>query len=157
MRDYILYTISRICTMFNKPNASNWIILKIFETSPFILSNIHYNSAVSLLTYLEKNKLKMPKYDKSEKIDIKKLKEDIIKQVEKTKKYFSKLIPRINAKNMNLNKKNLLQEKMQLDISNNASFITKSDENTSRGNFSLNFRKDYQTGKSSYNMNLKKI
>ena len=58
---YILYTISRISNLFNKPNASNWIILKIFETSPFILGNIHYKSGLTIQTFLEKNKLKLIK------------------------------------------------------------------------------------------------
>ena len=55
--------------------------------------------------YLEKNKLKLTKSE------AKSIKGIAIKQMEKTKKYFSKLIPRINAKNMNLNKKNILKEK----------------------------------------------
>ena len=131
-------------------NASNWIILKLFETSPFILSNIHYKSGLTLLTYLEKNKLKLSKSITN------KLKDNIIKQAEKTKKYLSKLIPRINAKNLNLNKKNLLKEKMLLDVSNSTSFKTKSEENTSKGNLSFNFRKDFQTNKSSFYTNLKK-
>ena len=58
---YILFTISRICKAFNKPSASNWIILKIFETSPFIFNNVHYHAGVNLFTFLDRNKIKMIK------------------------------------------------------------------------------------------------
>ena len=96
---YILYTISSICNTFNKPNASNWINLKLFETSPFIIGNIHNKSGLMIQSYLEKNKLKLAKSE------LKYIKEASIKEIERTKKYFSKLIPRINIKYLNLNKK----------------------------------------------------
>ena len=147
---YILYTISNICNIFNKPNASNWIGLEIFETSPFILGNIHYKTGLIIQTYLEKNKLKLTKSE------LKHIKGASLKQIEKTKKYFSKLIPRINAKYLNLNKKNLLMEKMISDVSHSTSFRTKSEEKTSKSNLSSNLRKDYHTGKSSFFMNLNK-
>ena len=147
---YILYTISRICIQFNKPNASNWINLKIFETSPFIIGNIHYKSGLTIQTYLEKNKLKLTKSELNH------IKGASQKLIEKAKKYFSKLIPRINAKYLNKNKKSLLFEKMLSDASHSTSFKTKSEDKTSKSNLSSNFKKDYQTGKSSFFMNLKK-
>ena len=147
---YISYTISSICNMYNKPNASNWIILKIFETSPFIIGNIHYKSGSEIQMYLEKNKLKLTKSE------MKHIKGASVKQIEKTKKYFSKLIPRINAKYLNLNKKNLLMEKMISDASHSTSYKTKSEDKTYKSNLSSNLRKDYQTGKSSFYTNLKK-
>ena len=147
---YILYTISRICNIFNKPNASNWIVLKIFETSPFILGNIHYKSGLTLQAYLERSKLKLTKSE------IKHFKGVAAKQLEKTKKYFAKLIPRINAKSLNLNKKNLLLEKMISDASHSTSFKTKSEDKASVSNLSSNLKKDLQTGKSSFYMNMKK-
>ena len=131
---YILYNISYICNMFNKPYSSNWINLKLFETSPFILGNIHYNSGLNLLAYLEKNKIKLNKSESKE------TKDAIMKQIGKTKKYFSKLIPRINAKNLNLDKKNLLKEKMLL--SNSSSFRTKSDYHISKSSFNMNMKKN---------------
>ena len=60
---FILFTIERICYSFNKTFASNWIILKIFETSPFLLTNVHYHSSIFIQNYLEKNKLKLNKAD----------------------------------------------------------------------------------------------
>ena len=147
---YILYTISSICNQFNKPNAGNWINIKIFETSPFIIGNIHYKSGLSLQSYFEKNKLKL---NKSE---VKSIKNMALKEIEKTKKYFSKLIPRINAKYLNSNKKSFLYQKMQSDASLSNSFRTKSDEKTSKSNLSSNLKKDYQTGKSSFFVSVKK-
>ena len=147
---YILYTTSSICNQFNKPNAGNWINLKIFETSPFIIGNIHYKSGLSLQTYLEKNKLKL---NKSE---MKSIKNIALKEIDKTKKYFSKLIPRINAKYLNSNRKSFLYEKMQSDTSLSNSHRTKTDEKTSKSNLSSNLKKDYQTGKSSFFVSVKK-
>ena len=60
---YILFTMQRICYIFNKPFACNWINLKIFETSPFIISNVHYYSGLFLHYYLDKNKLRISKSD----------------------------------------------------------------------------------------------
>ena len=149
MFQYILYTISRICILFNKPNASNWINLKLFETSPFIIGNVHYSSGLSIQHYLEKNKLKLTKSE------AKLIKGIAMKQMEKTKKYFSKLIPRINAKYLNLNKKTFLSEKMLLDTSHSTSFKTKTEDKDIKSNLS-SLKKDYQTGKSSVFMNIKK-
>ena len=60
----ILFNISNICSTFHKPCASNWIIFNIFNTSPFILSNIHNPGGIKLLNFFEKNKNTMRKYDK---------------------------------------------------------------------------------------------
>ena len=147
---YILYTISRICNQFNKPNACNWINLKLFETSPFIIGNIHYRSGLTIQAYLEKKTLKLTKSE------LKTIKGIATKQIEKTKRYFSKLIPRINAKYLNLNKKSFLNEKMLTDASHSTSFRTKSEDKTSKSNMSSNLRKDYQTGKSSFFVNVKR-
>ena len=62
---HILFTISNICSVFNKTSANNWIILKIFETSPFIISNVHYISGYNLINFLQKNKTNMNRYDKN--------------------------------------------------------------------------------------------
>ena len=43
---YILFTIVRICYSFNRPFACNWIIIKIFESSPFLIGNVHYHSGI---------------------------------------------------------------------------------------------------------------
>ena len=44
--------------MFNKVNDCCWIILKIFETSPFIISNVHYDCSRMIKYLLEKKKYK---------------------------------------------------------------------------------------------------
>ena len=139
---YILYTISNICYIFNKPNASNWINLKIFETSPFIIENIHYKSGLMIKTYFENKKLKL---SKSESKYTKKIYK---KEIEKIKKYFSKFILRINEKY--LNKNNILSVKL---LSNN-SIKTKNDNKISK-NSSLNG--EYQSYKSNFYINSKKF
>ena len=58
---YILFTMERICYSFNRPYACNWIILKIFETSPFLIGNVHYNSGMFIQLFLERNKIKIAK------------------------------------------------------------------------------------------------
>ena len=91
---YILFTISKICNTFNKPCESNWIILKIFESSPFFLSNIHYQACISLFHFLDRNKTKMNKYEPNfYKNAI------IMKEGEKLRKYYIKIISRLYTKN----------------------------------------------------------
>ena len=154
---YILYTMERICFLFSRPYASNWIILKIFETSPFLIGNVHYNSAIYIQNYLERNKLKMAKSD------AKFLKSSVLlKEYDKAKKYFGKIVSRMNIKNMNINKKSYLNEKMLSDTNHSTSYKTKSEVKTERSLFSSTFRRDFQTGKvsSSFhfkNRNLSKI
>ena len=150
---YILYTMSGICNQFNKSYSSQWINLKLFETSPFIIGNIHYKCGLEIQNYLEKNKLKLNKSDS------KSFKTIALKEIEKTKKYFSKLIPRINAKYLNKNKKSFLYEKISSDQSHSNlsnSYRTKSEDKTIRSNLSSNLKREHQTGKSSYYMSVKK-
>ena len=145
---YILFTISNICNIFNKPNICIWINLKLFETSPFIIRNVHYKSGLMILNYLERNKINLSKSE------VKLYKNTITKEIEKTKNYFYKFIQRLTTKHSNLNKKNLLTEQNK----SNASFssvITKREERNSKGNISFNFRKEIQTNKQSLFMNLK--
>ena len=154
---YILFTLERICALFNKPHACNWIILKIFETSPFLISNVHYSSGLFLQNYLERNKLKIAKSDS------KFIKSSILlKEYDKAKKYFAKIIPRMNIKNMNMNKKSYLTEKMLSDTNHSTSYKTKSEVKTEKSAFSSTFKREMQTGKvsSSFhfkNKNLSKI
>ena len=93
---YILYNFSIICSTFNKPCASNFFILKIFEISPFILNNVHYQAGINLLNFFEKNKTKMNKYEN-------KFYKDLIwiKEYEKIKKKFQKIVSRLLIKNIN--------------------------------------------------------
>ena len=62
---YILFNIVNICETFHKPCASNWITFNIFNTSPFLLSNVHYPAGNILLNFFDKNKNNMKKYDKT--------------------------------------------------------------------------------------------
>ena len=154
---YILFTMERICYLFNRPYACNWIILKIFETSPFLIGNVHYNSGVFIQNYLERNKLKMAKTDS------KFIKSAVLlKEYEKAKKFFGKIVSRMNIKNMNINKRSYLNEKMLSDTNHSTSYKTKSEIKTEKSLFSSNLRKDFQTGKVSAsfhfkNKNLNKI
>ena len=145
---YILYTMERICYIFNKPFACYWIILKIFETSPFLIGNVHYNSGIYIQNYLER-KLKQKSDPKYAKI------------ANKFKKYFSKIIPRMNIKNMNINKKNYINEKLLSDTNHSTSH-KKSDAKTEKSIFSSTLKKEMATGKISTsfhykNKNLNKI
>ena len=152
---YILYTIDRICYTFNKPFASNWIGLKIFETSPFIISNVHYYSGIFIQNYLESK----VKWNKS---DI--IKSNILsKEYDKIKKYICKIIPRMNIKNINNKKKKILNENY---ITDTASFSTsiknKTESKTEKSLFSSTYKREMATGKisSSFynkNRNLNKI
>ena len=154
---YILFTIERICISFNRPFASNWIILKIFETSPFLLSNVHYHSAIFIQNYLEKNKLKLNKAESKFLTN-----STLLNEYEKSKKYFSKIIPRINIKNIN-NKKVIAKNNKNIGDSNySASYHNKTDSKTERSNFSIIFKREMLTSKisSSFhykNKNLSKI
>ena len=146
---YILYTMERICYISSKPNACYWIILKIFETSPFLIGNVHYNSGMYIQNYLERAKIKQKSDAKYSKIVI------------KFKQYFSKIIPRMNIKNMNINKKNYLNEKLLSDTNHSTSH-KKSDAKTEKSLFSNTFKKEMATGKISTsfhykNKNLNKI
>ena len=116
----ILFTLECICCAFNKPFASNWITLKMFETSPFLLSNVHYHSGIFLQTYLERNKLKLNKNDS------KFFKKTILlKEYDKARKYFSKIVQRMNVKNINNRNIRLKNEKMIGDSSYSTSYKIK--------------------------------
>ena len=146
---YILYTMERICYTNSKPFACYWIILKIFETSPFLIGNVHYNSGMYIQNYLERPKIKQKSDAKYSKI------------VNKFRQYFSKIIPRMNIKNMNINKKNYLNEKLLSDTNHSTSH-KKSDAKTEKSLFSSTFKKEMATGKISTsfhykNKNLNKI
>jgi hypothetical protein len=146
---YILYTLEKICSVNNKPNACNWIILKIFETSPFLISNVHYNSGLFLLNYLfvERNKSKIQKNEQKSQI--------ILKEYDKAKKYFAKIIPRMNIKNMNVNKRSYLSEKMLSETNHSTSYRTKSEVKTEKSLFSSTLKKELQTGRVSSSFHIK--
>ena len=143
---YILFNIERICYYFNKPNACSWIIIKIFETSPFLLSNIHYQSAYNILNYLEKNKNKILK------VELKNISNTVLaKQYKKAKRYYNKIIPRINSKKMNNKPTDDQIEKSSIYNTNSTSYKTKadikSDNKGDKSNYSSNFRREVVTGK----------
>ena len=137
---YILYTIDRICYTFNKPFASNWIGLKIFETSPFIISNVHYYSGIFLQNYLESK----VKWNKS---DI--VKSNILsKEYDKVKKYICKMVPRMNIKNINNKKKRLLNDNYITDTASYSTSIkNKTESKTEKSLFSSTFKREMATGK----------
>ena len=149
---YILFTIQRICYNFNKPFACNWINLKIFETSPFIISNVHYYSGIFLQNYLEKNKIKVNKLEYK----------FLLKEYDKAKKYISKFIQRMSIKNINSRKQIIVKENY---ISDSTSFSTsirnKTESKTDKSMFSSTFKREIATGKISTlytkNKNLNKI
>ena len=62
---YIFFTMAHISYIFHKPSVNNWIILKIFDTSPFILNNVHHQAGINIINFLERNKTKMNKYNKN--------------------------------------------------------------------------------------------
>ena len=141
---YILFTISRICTTFNKPCASNWINFRIFETSPFLLSNVHYHAGISLHTFLDKNKTRMNKFDQNFYKNAK-----MMKAYDKTKKYYGKISSRLYNKNVNQNSnKRMTTDKIgesHYTSSNFTSTITESV--TDRSKISSNLKKEMVTSK----------
>ena len=141
----ILFTFSNICSTFHKPSATNWIIFKIFETSPFILNNVHYQAGNILVNFLEKNKNKMNRYYK----DFLKNK-NLMDEYEKIKKYFTKIIERLNEKN--INNKNI----KEVEIKTGEGYDTKSIQNKTikQNNVSVKFSSNLNTShfKSFYNL-----
>ena len=97
----ILFTLSTICNSFQKPCASNYIILRILETSPFIFNDIHYNAAINLLSFLEKNKSKLNTYYKNI-YD----KQYFLMEYEKLNKSLGKIVSRLYCKNSIKSSKN---------------------------------------------------
>ena len=141
---YILFTFQRICYSFNKTFASNWIALKLFETSPFILNNVHYHSGLILQNYLDRNKLKLNKADS------KFLNSTfLLKEYEKTKKYYSKIIQRMNVKNINNRNIRLKIEKMIGDSSYSTSYQNKTESRTEKSLLSSTFKRELVTGRTS--------
>ena len=143
---YILFTMSNICNSFNKPNVCNWINLKLFETSPFILGNVHLKSGIMFQNLMERNKA-LTKSDAKNK--------NVLKEIEKTKNFFSKFIQRLRTRYLNTHKKNLFLDQNKLNTSF-SSYITKKDERASKSNLSFNFRKEMSTNKQSLLVNLKR-
>ena len=143
---YILFTISNICNVFNKPNICNWINLKLLETSPFILGNVHLKSGIMIQNLIERNKV-LSKSDAKNK--------NIVKEIEKIKNFFPKFIQRLNTRYSNKNKKYLLADQNKSTASF-SSYISKREERGSKSNLSLNFRKEVLTNKQSSIVNLKR-
>ena len=76
----IMMTIAQAARLAEKPNAVGWIILQIFNTSPFLIETIHNEASkllISSLRYIEKNKKK-------------------IEIIPKLKKFYYKQLSRIN-------------------------------------------------------------
>ena len=90
---YIISVFSRICSIFKKPYASNYFCFKILDTSPFILSNIHYHAGLNLLNFLEKNKTKIfqLKNDYYQNLNVS-------KEFDKLKKHYAKIVSRLYCK-----------------------------------------------------------
>ena len=121
--NYILLTYSDICSSFHKPFASNWIISKIFETSPFILSNVHYSAGIHIMKFLEKNKNIISRYNNNI--------FDCSKRYDRFKKYYNKILSRLYEKNFIDNdskkgEKNTKKNKNQTFKENTKSFKCKS-------------------------------
>ena len=117
-----------------------WITLKIFEASPFLISNVHYHSGIFLQNYLDKNKLKFNKTDS-------KLLKNIIllKEYEKAKKYISKIISRMHVKTINNRNIKLKNEKMIGEASYSKSYKNITDSKTDKSNFSSTLKRDMTT------------
>ena len=148
---FILFTIERICYSFNKTFASNWIILKIFETSPFLLTNVHYHSSIFIQNYLEKNKLKLNKADSKFLTNT-----ALLKEYEKAKKYFSKIISRMKIKNRHI--KNIYAKDDNKTIGESiysTSFNNKTGSKTEKSNFSSTFKREMATSKISTSFHYK--
>ena len=141
----ILFTFSIIYNTFKKPCASYYIILRIFETSPFIFNNIHYNAALNLLNFLDKNKSKLNIYDKNFY-----KKPNLLREYEKIKKRFGKIISRLYFKNPN----KLIESKIN-NSSKNQNII---EINFEKSKLSSNKKTDFLTSKMSsfyHNKNIK--
>ena len=143
---YILFTISNICNSFNKPNICNWINLKLLETSPFILGNVHLKSGIMIQNLIEKNKVLTKSESKNK---------NVLKEVERVKNFYSKFINRLKTRYSSTNKKYLLLEQNK-SKSSFSSFISKKEERGSKSNLSFNFRKEILTNKQSSLVNLKR-
>ena len=137
---FILYNIQRLCFIFKKPYASNWIILKIFETSPFLISNVHFHSGLFIQNFLDKTKAKLGTIE-SRNVN------SFFKEFELTKQYFSKITQRMNIKNINT-KKNISNKEIMIGDSNySSSNKNKTETKTHKSNISSLFKKDLPIGR----------
>ena len=93
---HILFTVSNICLNFNKPYASNYIIFKIFNISPFILSNVYFEAGINLMKYLDTNKNRIIKLDNNFSQNI-----VLVNGYKNIPKYINKIISRLSSKNFN--------------------------------------------------------
>ena len=140
---YILFTMSRLCNTFNKPCVSNWIILKIFETSPFIFNNIHYHSCVNLINFFDRNKTKMNKYEPNFYKNA-----NLMKEFDKIKKSLIKINSRLYIKNSNNKDKRTNTKKIgDNDYSTSNKTPTISESITDRSKISSNLKKENITSK----------
>ena len=98
----IIYTYSLICSSFNKHSAANFLMLKLFETSPFLSNGIHFNAGMNTLNFLEKNKSKMNRYDKNFYKN-----PYLMKEYDKNNKYLTKIVSRLYFKISNKECKNI--------------------------------------------------
>ena len=71
--------------------------LKIFETSPFLITNVHFHSGLFIQNFLDKTKSKL---GTSEVRNI----NSFFKEFELTKQYFGKITQRMNIKNISTKK-----------------------------------------------------
>ena len=113
---YILFTLSNICSTFRKPNATIWITFKIFNTSPFILNNVHYTGALILKNLLDKYKNKIKQLNKKNPTQNRSL----IIQLEKTQKNLIKTISRLYEKTL------VDKNTNEINIKTGEDFMTKS-------------------------------
>ena len=130
---YILFTFSILCNSFKKPFASNFIILKIFDTSPFILNNIHYNGAINIMNFLEKNKSKLNRFSKNFYNN-----PNLMKEYENLKNYFTKITSRLYFKN-----KDKIPGNEVDDSDKNQNII----ESLRKSKFSSNMKSDFVTSR----------
>ena len=137
---FILYNIQRLCFIFKKPYASNWIILKIFETSPFLITNVHFHSGLFIQNFLDKTKSKL---GTSEVRNI----NSFFKEFELTKQYFGKITQRMNIKNISTKKYISNKEIMIGDSNYSTSNKNKTETKTHKSNISSLFKKDMPIGR----------
>ena len=132
---YILFTFSILCNSFKKPFASNYIILKIFDTSPFILNNIHYNGSINITNFFEKYKSQINSFIKN----LKK-KPYLLKEYENIKNHFTKITSRLYLKNI---------DKIMERKNNNNDKNQTINESITKSKFSSNMKTDLITSKMS--------
>ena len=128
----IMFTIAQIAYIHKKYFSAGWILLKIFETSPFILCDVHYHGCIIL-----SNCLKF--YEKSLKID--KVFEQL-KLLDKYKKLNDKIFARLDIKlekEKSFHKELILKNYINTSNYNNSS--TNNVSNSAHGKFSSNIYK----------------